>query len=64
MTSNQEQTHSPSKGREQKMLGFLHVLKPIKRQDLLEEGKNGRNAFPTCAKIHFNKNKILELKAL
>ena len=27
---------------------------PIKGQDLLENGKNGRNAFPTGAKIHFN----------
>ena len=29
------------------MLGFSQVLKPIKWQDLLEEGKNGRDAFPT-----------------
>ena len=41
-------------GREQKMLGFSQVLKPIKWQDLLEEGKNGRNAFRTGAKIHFS----------
>ena len=30
-------------GREQKMLGISQVLKPIKRQDLSEEGKNGYN---------------------
>ena len=39
------------------MLGFSQVLKPIKWQDLLEEGKNGRNAFPTGAKIHFSEKK-------
>jgi len=39
------------------MLGFSHVLKPVKRQNLLEEEKNGRNAFETAAKIHF-RNKI------
>ena len=38
------------------MLGFSQVLKPIKWQDLLEEGKNGRhgNAFQTGAKIYFS----------
>ena len=38
------------------MLGFSQVLKPIKWQDLLEEGKNGRrgNAFRTGAKIYFS----------
>lgn len=36
------------------MLGFSQVFKPLKRQDLLEEGKNGRNAFRTGAKIHFS----------
>ena len=41
-------------GCEQKMLGFSQVLKPIKWQDLLEEGKNGRSAFRTGAKIHFS----------
>ena len=41
-------------GREQKMLGFSQVFKPLKRQDMLEEGKNGRNAFRTGAKIHFS----------
>ena len=52
-------------GREQKMLGFLQVLKPIKRQDLLEKGKNGRNAFQTGANIHFSKNmKLEEVKKL
>jgi len=39
------------------MLGFSQVLKTIKWQDLLEEEKNGRNAFETAAKIHF-RNKI------
>ena len=34
-----------SLGHEQKMLGFLQVLKPIKWQDLFEEVKNGSNAF-------------------
>ena len=34
------------------MLGFSHVLKPIKRQNLLENGKkNSRDAFPTGAKM-------------
>ena len=46
-------------GREQqKVLGFSQVLKAIKWQDLLEEGKNDRNAFITGAKIHFSE-KIL-----
>ena len=45
-------------GREQKLLGFLKVLKHIKWQDLLEGGKNGRNAFRTGAKIHFSEKKI------
>ena len=36
------------------MLGFSQVLKPIKRQDLLENGKYGRKAFRTGAKIHFS----------
>ena len=40
------------------------VLKPIKWQDLLEEGKNGHNAFQTGAKIHFSKKNILGLGAL
>ena len=40
-------------GCEQKIRGFSQVLKPIKWQDLLEEGKNGPSAFPTGAKIHF-----------
>jgi len=43
---------------------FSHVLKPIKRQDLLEDGKNGRDAFPTGAKIHFGEKSILGLGAL
>ena len=42
-----------------KMLGFSQVLKLIKWQDLLEEGKNGRNAFPTGAKIHFTEKNTL-----
>ena len=36
------------------MLGFL---KPIKWQDLLEKGINGRNASRTGAKIHFSEKK-------
>ena len=48
-------------GREPKMLGFSQVLKPVKRQDLLEKGNNGRNAFGTSAKIHFSEKKILGL---
>ena len=40
--------------REQKMHGFSQNLKSIKWQDLLEEGKNGRNAFRTGAKSHFS----------
>ena len=46
------------------MLGFSHVLKPIKRKDLLENGKNDRNAFPIGAKIHFSDKNILGLGAL
>ena len=46
------------------MHGFLQVLKPIKLQDLLEEGKTGRNAFQTGAKIHFSKKNMLGLGAL
>ena len=38
--------------REQKMLDFSRVLKPIKWQDLLEEEKNGCIAFGRGAKIH------------
>ena len=48
-------------GRQQMMLGFSQVWKPIKWQDLLEEGKNGRNAFRTGAKIHFSEKSILGL---
>ena len=40
-------------GREQKMLGFSQVLKPIKWQDLLEEGKNGRNGVSNRCKDSF-----------
>ena len=36
------------------MLGFSQLPKPIKWQDLLEKGKNGRNASRTGAKIHFS----------
>ena len=46
-------------GHEQKILGFWQVLKPVKWQDLLEEGKNSHNAFWTGAKIHFSKKKYL-----
>ena len=49
------------------MLGFLHVLKPIKRQYLLEKEKN----WPHCVlhrcrfyKIHFSEKNILGLGAL
>ena len=51
-------------GREQKMLGFLQVLKPLKWQDLLEEGNNGFNVFRTGVKIHFNEKNIFGLGAL
>ena len=49
------------------MLGFLHVLKPVKRQDLSEKGRGGGeggNAFGTGAEIHFSKKNILGLGAL
>ena len=46
------------------MLGFSQVFKPIKRQDLLEKGKKGRNAFRTGAKSHFSEKNILGLVAL
>ena len=36
------------------MLGFSQLSKPIKWQDLLEKGKNGRKASRTGAKIHFS----------
>ena len=36
------------------MLGFSQLSKPIKWQDLLEKGKNGRNASRTGTKIHFS----------
>ena len=39
------------------MLGFSQVLKPIKWQDLLGKGKNGRNAFRTGAKVYFSEKK-------
>ena len=45
-------------GREQKVLGFSQIFKPIKWQDLLEEGNNSRNAFRTGAKINFSKKKM------
>ena len=51
-------------GREQKILGFSQLPKPIKWQDLLEKGKNGRNASRTGAKIHFSEKNILGLWAL
>ena len=46
------------------MLGFSQLSKPIKWQDLLEKGKNGRNAFQTGAKIYFSEKNILGLGAL
>ena len=45
------------------MLGFSQVLKPIKRQDLLEKAKKG-HAFQTGAKVHFSEKSILGLGAL
>ena len=44
------------------MLGFLQVLKPIKWQDLLEEGKSGCNAFQTGAKIYFSRKKYFGVR--
>ena len=46
------------------MLGFSQVFKLIKRQDLLEKGKNGRNAFRTDENIHFSVKSISGLGAL
>ena len=44
---------------------LMHVLKPIKRQDLLENGKKWPQiAFPTGAKILFREKNILGLGAL
>lgn len=37
---------------------------PIKWQDMLEEGKNGRNMFPTGPKINLSEKNILGLVAL
>ena len=46
------------------MLGLSQVLKPIKWQDLLEEGKHSRNALRTGAKIHFREKIFWGLGAL
>lgn len=43
------------------MLGFSQVWKPVKRQDLLEEGKDGCNVFRTGAKIHVSEKKYFEV---
>ena len=51
-------------GREKKMLCFSQILKSIKWQDLLEEEKNGRNAFWLGAKIHFSEKNIMGLGAV
>ena len=51
-------------GHEQKIPGFSQVLKPIKWQDLLEEGENDRKVFQTGAKIHCSEKNILRLGAL
>ena len=51
-------------GREQKMLGFSQLSKPIKWLDFLEKWKDGRNAFQIGAKIHFSEKVILGLGAL
>ena len=34
----------------------------MKRQDLLENEKNGRNAFPRGAKIHFSEQKYFGIR--
>jgi len=40
------------------MLDFSHVLKPMKsRICLIDEGKNGHNAFPIGAKIPLSEKK-------
>ena len=39
------------------MLGFSQLSKPLKWQNLIEKGKNSRDAFRTGAKIHFRKKK-------
>jgi len=41
------------------MFYFSHVLKPIKGQDLLENGKSGCNAFPTGVGIQFGGESVL-----
>ena len=46
------------------MFGSSQALKLIKRQDFLEEEKNGRSAFRTGAKIHFSEKNNLGLGAL
>ena len=46
------------------MLGFSQLSNPLKWQDLVEKGKNSRDAFRTGAKIHFNEKNILGLWAL
>ena len=51
-------------GCEQKILGFSQALRPIKWQDLLEEGKNGCNAFWTDANIRLSAKNILGLGTL
>ena len=52
------------RGREQKMLGFSQVLKPIKWLDLLQERKYGCSAFRKGAKINFSEKNISGLGAL
>ena len=43
---------------QKKMLGFLHVLKSMKRRIcLIDNGKNGHNEFTTGAKIPLVKKK-------
>jgi len=41
------------------MLCFSQALMHTKRQDLLEKGTNGHNAFRTGGKIHFSEKNIL-----
>ena len=61
MHANQIVTSSQELGREQKMLGFSQLSKPIKWQDLLEKGKITAMRF---AKIHLGEKTFLGLGAL
>lgn len=50
--------HPLRPGHEKKMPGLSKVPKPTKWQDPREEGKNGRNALQTAAKINFGEKKM------